>query len=145
MAVTPTYSLNKKLMAYDKTKIYEQAIKAIKENNLFFVEDIVAWLPISKPTLYDYFPVDSNEFNTIKSLLEENKTKTKSAIRAKLFKSAKATELLALYRLICTKEEHQLLNQSYIDHTSKGEQIQNQMTISMPDELKALINATPKV
>ena len=132
-------------MAYDKTKIYEQAIKAIKENNLFFVEDIVAWLPISKPTLYDYFPVDSNEFNTIKSLLEENKTKTKSAIRAKLFKSAKATELLALYRLICTKEEHQLLNQSYIDHTSKGEQIQNQMTISMPDELKALINATPKV
>lgn len=132
-------------MAYDKSKIYEQAIKAIKDNNLFFVEDIIAWLPISKPTLYDYFPVDSNEFNTIKSLLEENKTKTKSAIRAKLFKSAKATELLALYRLICTKEEHQLLNQSYIDHTSNGEKIQNQMTISMPDELKALINATPKV
>ena len=110
-------------MAYDKTKIYEQAIKAIKDNNLFFVEDIIAWLPCSKPTFYELFPVDSNEFNTIKSLLEENKTKTKSAIRAKLFKSAKATELLALYRLICTKEEHQLLNQSYIDHTSKGEKI----------------------
>lgn len=110
-------------MAYDKTKIYNQALKAIKENNLFFIEDVVAWLPISKPTLYDYFPIDSNELNTIKSQLEENKTKTKSAIRAKLFKSQKAAELLALYRLICTPEEHQLLNQSYIDHTTKGEKI----------------------
>lgn len=110
-------------MAYDKNKIYNQALKAIKENNLFFIEDVVAWLPISKPTLYDYFPIDSNELNTIKALLEENKTKTKSAIRAKLFKSQKAAELLALYRLICTPEEHQLLNQSYIDHTTKGEKI----------------------
>lgn len=105
-------------MAYDKTKIYEQAQKAIKDNNLFFVEDIVAWLPITKATLYDYFPVDSDELNTLKSLLDENKTKTKSAIRAKLFRSQKAAELLALYRLICTKEEHQLLNQQYIDHKS---------------------------
>jgi hypothetical protein len=110
-------------MAYNKNKIHEQALKAIKENNLFFIEDVVAWLPISKPTLYDYFPIDSNELNTIKALLEENKTKTKSAIRAKLFKSQKAAELLALYRLICTPEEHQLLNQSYIDHTTKGEKI----------------------
>lgn len=111
-------------MAYNKAKIYEQAQKAIKDNNLFFVEDIVAWLPITKATLYDYFPVDSDELNTLKGLLEENKTKTKSSIRAKLFKSQKAAELLALYRLICTKEEHQLLNQQYIDHTSNGEKLQ---------------------
>lgn len=110
-------------MAYNKTKIYEQAQKAIKDNNLFFIEDIVAWLPITKATLYDYFPVDSDELNTLKNLLDENKTKTKSAIRAKLFRSEKAAELLALYRLICTKEEHQLLNQQYVDHTSKGEKI----------------------
>lgn len=104
-------------MAYNKAKIYEQAQKAIKDNNLFFIEDIVAWLPITKATLYDYFPVDSDEMNTLKSLLDENKTKTKSAIRAKLFRSQKAAELLALYRLICSKEEHQLLNQQYIEHS----------------------------
>jgi hypothetical protein len=104
-------------MAYNRDKIFEQAQKAIKDNNLFFVEDIVAWLPITKATLYDYFPVDSDELNTLKGLLEENKTKTKSSIRAKLFKSQKAAELLALYRLICTKEEHQLLNQQYIEHS----------------------------
>lgn len=107
-------------MAYNKKKLYEQAQEAIKKNNLFWIEDIVAWLPCDKTTFYRYFKKESNEYNTLKGMLETNKTKTKSAIRAKLFKGNKATELLALYRLIATPEEHKKLNQSYIDHTSKG-------------------------
>lgn len=110
-------------MAHNKEQIYEQAQAAIKKNNLFFIEDIIAFIPCSKFYFYDAFPIDSNEYNNLKSLLEENKVKTKSAIRSKLFKSNKAAELLALYRLICTKEEHQLLNQQYIDHTSGGEKM----------------------
>jgi hypothetical protein len=111
-------------MAYDKAKLYEQAKEAIEKNNLFFIEDIVAFIPCSKQTFYDYFPVDSDEMDTLKEMLEQNKIKTKSGIRAKLWKSEKAAELLALYRLIATPEEHQKLNQSYIDHTSKGEKIE---------------------
>jgi len=110
-------------MAYSKTKIFSQATKAIKENNLFFIEDVVAFIPVTKTWLYEKYPLGSNEMDTIKELLNENKVRTKSSIRAKLFKSEKAAELLALYRLICTPEEHQLLNQQYIDHTSKGEKI----------------------
>ena len=60
-------------MAYDKKKIYNQAIEAINKNNLFFIEDVVAFLQISKSTFYDYFPIDSNELNDIKELLEQNK------------------------------------------------------------------------
>lgn len=110
-------------MAYDTNKLYKQAQDAITKHNLFFVEDIVAFIPCSKPTFYEHFPVDSNELNNLKALLEENKIRTKSSIRAKLFKSNKAAELLALYRLIATPEEHQKLNQSYIDHTSKGDKL----------------------
>jgi capsule polysaccharide export protein KpsC/LpsZ len=110
-------------MAYDRKKIFKQAEEAIKKNNLFFIEDIVAFIPCSKKTFYEFFPVESNELHSLKDLLEENKVKTKSSIRAKLWKSNKAAELLALYRLIATPEEHQKLNQSYIDHTSKGEKI----------------------
>ena len=106
-------------MAYDREKIYEQAEEAIKKNNLFFVEDIVAFLPCSKPTFYDFFPKNSNELNTLKDLLEDNKIKTKSSIRAKLWKSNRASELLALYRLIATPEEHQKLNQSYVEQTTR--------------------------
>jgi len=110
-------------MAYNKKKLYKQAEEAIKKNNLFFIEDIVAFLPCNKDTFYRYFPTDSDEYDTLKDLLEDNKVRTKSSIRAKLWKSSKASELLALYRLIATPEEHQKLNQSYIDHTSKGDKL----------------------
>ena len=106
-------------MAYDKKKIYEQAVEAIKKNNLFFIEDIVAFVPCSRPKLYDFFPVDSDKLTHLKGLLEQNKIKTKSAIRSKLFKSEKAGELLALYRLICTPEERKMLNQQYLEQTGK--------------------------
>ena len=112
-------------MAYDKGKIFEQAKEAIKNNNLFFIEDIVAFLPISKKTYYEYFPLESDESNELKEMLELNKIKTKSAIRAKLYKGEKAAELLALYRLICTNEERQMLNQNYIDITSKGGELKS--------------------
>ena len=110
-------------MAFDRDKLYQQAKTAITENNLFFIEDIVAFIPCSKPTFYEHFPIDSNELNNLKDLLEQNKIRTKSAIRAKLYKSPKAAELLALYRLICTPEERLMLNQSYIDITTKGKEI----------------------
>ena len=106
-------------MAFDRDKLYQQAQTAITENNLFFIEDVVAFIPCSKPTLYEHFPIDSNELNNLKDLLEKNKIRTKSAIRAKLYKSPKASELLALYRLICTPEERKMLNQNYIELTGK--------------------------
>jgi len=106
-------------MAFDRDKLYQQAQTAITENNLFFIEDVVAFIPCSKPTFYEHFPIDSNELNNLKGLLEKNKIRTKSAIRAKLYKSPKASELLALYRLICTPEERKMLNQNYIELTGK--------------------------
>jgi len=121
-------------MAHDKNKIYHQAQEQIKNNNLFFIEDIVAFLPCDKTTFYRFFPVDCNEYNHIKSLLDENKVKTKSAIRSKLFKSQKAAELLALYRLICTPEEHQLLNQQYIEHKIKTKEIKGITFVDPEDD-----------
>lgn len=109
---------------YNKNKIFEQAKTEIVKNNLFFIEDIVAFLPCDKTTFYRFFPVDCNEYNILRELLETNKIRVKSSIRAKLYKSEKAAELLALYRLIATPEEHRLLNQQYIEskntHEIKG-------------------------
>lgn len=132
-------------MAYDQNKIYQQAIEEIKKNNLFFIEDIVAFIPCSKQTFYDFFPVNSDELDTLKELLEQNKVKTKSGIRAKLWKSEKAAELLALYRLIATPEEHQKLNQSYVDHTTKGATINASPTIiAAPDVAETILELMAK-
>ena len=60
-------------MAFDRDKLYQQAQTAITENNLFFIEDVVAFIPCSKPTFYEHFPIDSNELNNLKDLLEKKR------------------------------------------------------------------------
>lgn len=110
-------------MAYDKTAIFHKAIEQIKGNTLYFIEDVVAFLPIGKTTFYDFFPPDSNEMNDIKELLDNNKISTKVKLRKKLSEGDKAAEILALYKLIATEEERKALSMQHIDHTTKGEMI----------------------
>jgi len=110
-------------MAYDKEKILEQAKKVIKDNSLYFIEDVVAFLPIRKSTFYSYFPIDSNEMDDIKELLDDNKISTKVKLRKKLEEGDKAAEILALYKLIATEDERKALSMQHLDHTTKGEQI----------------------
>lgn len=105
-------------MAYNREAIYNQALKVVKDNNLVFIEDIVAYLPISKPTFYEFFPVDSDEFNAIKSEIENNKIRTKQSMRSKWYKSSNATLQISLMKLICTDEERKKLSQHYVDHSS---------------------------
>ncbi len=100
---------------YNKKDLFEQAKKAIKDNNLFFFSDVIAFLPCHADTFYQYFRPDEDEHTELREMLENNKIRTKSAIRSKLFKSDKAGELLALYRLICTPDERRMLNQQYIE------------------------------
>jgi len=103
-------------MAYNKEEIFEQAKKAIIEHSLYFIEDVVAYLPIVKKTYYEYFPLESNESNELKSLLEVNKIKMKVQLRQKLSRGDKAAEILALYKLICTDEERKALQMVYTDN-----------------------------
>jgi len=110
-------------MAYDKTKIYEQAKQAIKDNKLFFIEDIVAFLPIAKKTFYEYFPIDSNESNELKEMLEQNKIELKVSLRSKWYKSNAPALQMALMKLICSPEEHKKLSMNYTDVTTDGEKI----------------------
>lgn len=109
-------------MAYDKVKILEKTFKVIEKHKLFFIEDVVAYLPCTKTTFYEFFPIDSDEMNTIKGMIEENKVKIKVTIRSKLLKG-KGSELIALYKLVGTDEERIRLSTQNVDHTSKGNEI----------------------
>lgn len=100
-------------MAYDRKKIFEQAKEMIVKHKLFFVEDIVAFLPISKPTFYDFFPIDSNEINDLKELLEQNRTELKVSMRSKWYKSNAPALQMALMKLICTPEELKKLSMNH--------------------------------
>tara|TARA_R110000782_G_scaffold72273_5_gene144794 strand:- start:81 stop:455 length:375 start_codon:yes stop_codon:yes gene_type:complete len=110
-------------MAYKTKDLLNKAIKAIEENNLFFIEDIVAFLPCDKTTFYKHFPIDSNENNDLKELLEVNRVNQKVKLRKKWGDTENATLSLALYKLTGTSEERKRLSQTHHDLTSDGNKI----------------------
>jgi hypothetical protein len=101
-------------MAYNRDEIYQQAQAAIRDHNLFFIEDVVAFLPICRATFYNLFAEDLDKLDTLKKMLEANKIRTKASIRNKLYKG-KGGDLIALYKMICTEDERRALSMSYID------------------------------
>ena len=100
-------------MAYDKQKIFEQAKEMIVKHKLFFIEDIVAFLPIAKKTFYEYFPIESNESNELKGLLETNRIELKVSMRSKWYKSNAPALQMALMKLIATPEELRKLSMTH--------------------------------
>ena len=106
-------------MAYDRKKIFEQAKEVIVKHKLFFIEDIVAFLPISKKTFYEYFPIDSNECNELKGLMETQRTELKVKMRSKWYQSNAPALQKALMKLIASPEELKRLSMTYTDNETK--------------------------
>ncbi len=123
-------------MAFNKDQLYKDCLREAEKNKLFWIEDVCAFVGVSKPTFYDYFPVDSNELNAIKNTLTKNKIQIKAGIRNKLYKG-KGSELIALYKILATEDELRALNGQYVDHTSKGEKI-NITPIQFNDNAKKI-------
>lgn len=97
-------------MKYDKKKILKQSLDAIHKYKLIFIEEVVAYIPIHKQTFYEYFPIGSNEMDTIKEAISKNKIDMKAGLRHKWYKNDNATTQIALYKLIANKEEKDALN-----------------------------------
>jgi len=133
-------------MAYtdkQKTKIFNDAVKAIKENNLFFIEDVSAFLPIFRQTIYKWWPKGSDKYDTLKDSLDTNKTTEQAELR-KLFKEGQSVEKLALYKLICTDAERKSLSMNHVDVTTDGDKLpQPQIIVTSQkakDNLEKLMN-----
>lgn len=100
-------------MAYDRKKIFEQAKEQIVSKRLIFVEEVVAFIGIAKPTFYDFFPIDSNEMNELKGLIETNKISLKTSMRKKWYDSDNATLQMGLMKLIASPEELRKLSMNH--------------------------------
>ena len=107
-------------MAYDKTKIFEQAKEMIVKHKLFFIEDIVAFLPCDKTTFYRFFETESNEYNELKGLLETNRIELKVSMRSKWYKSNAPALQMALMKLIASPEELKRLSMQYVESDNKN-------------------------
>jgi hypothetical protein len=100
-------------MAYNRNKIFEQAKEVIVKHKLFFVDDIVAFLPIHKATFYEFFPPESEQSDELKGLLETNRTTLKVSMRSKWYTSNAPALQMALMKLIASPEELRKLSMNH--------------------------------
>lgn len=107
-------------MAYDRVKIFEQAKEMIVKHKLFFVDDIVAFLPCSKSSFYEFYPDGSDELDELKELLNQNRTTLKVSMRSKWYTSNSPALQMALMKLIATPEELKKLSMQYIESENRN-------------------------
>lgn len=124
-------------MAYDKEKIYNEAkeaaqdinneintiheaaiLKIIKEKKLMRFDHIFAhFTGCSRATAYNH---KLDKLDSIKESLESNRAKGTDYLLQKWIAGDNSVLQIAAMRLICTPEEHRLLNQNYTELTGKG-------------------------
>ena len=97
-------------MAYKKEEIYKRALDIIKNKEVLFINDVIAFLPCGRSAFYEFFPKKSDESDTLKRELEQKKVKQKIMLR-KFFgcKLASASERIFLYKLLANDEERQAI------------------------------------
>ena len=110
-------------MAYDKEKLYTDVLNAIDIHRLKNFDHIEGFVAPCTKTLYDIFPMESDELHAIKRALEKNKINTKVKLVNNWEESENPTLQIAAFKLVATQEERKALSQNYTDVTSKDEKI----------------------
>lgn len=111
----------------DEKKVEKEILSIIESENLFDIDTIFAYYKgIGKTTFYNH---KMNEWDTIKSALENNRQTTKQDLKKKWFESENPTVQIALFKLIATPEERKSLSQNYTDITTDGKEVNIQPTI----------------
>jgi hypothetical protein len=117
-------------MGYDKQKIFEQAKQNAIDKNLFFIDDIIAYSPVSSSTFYEFYPGGSDELEILKGILENNRIDLKVHLR-KNWKDNPAPALqMALMKLIATDDERKKLSMNHTDITSADKPMQFVLNIT---------------
>lgn len=92
---------------YDYKEMLELSKDAITKYMLTMTEDIVAFLPCSLRTFYNY---KLHELQELKELVNSNKIKMKQGLKKKWYDAGSAAERIALYKLLGTQDERDALN-----------------------------------
>jgi len=121
----------------NKAKQYEEEIlEVIEKHKICRVEHIFGLYGGLRKT--QFYNLKLNESNAIKEAIEKNRIKATTYLLNKWIVSDNPTLQIAAMRLVCSKEEHMLLNQQYIDHTTKGESVKPTIIVASEQGKKAL-------
>lgn len=118
-------------MAHNKEKVFEKAKEISKSMKLFWIEDICSLIPISKPKFYEFFPINSNEMNELKEILDKNRMELKVSLRKKWHESTAPALQMALMKLLSNQEELRRLSMTHQVNEDYEKPIFNQLDLDV--------------
>ncbi len=104
-------------MAYDPKELEQKALKAIKTHKLMFIEHLVAYLPCSKSTFYDF---KLHDLDTIKKAIEQMRISRKTKMLSNWIDSETPSLQIAAMKMISEEHEAHRLNGSRQEIKHKG-------------------------
>ena len=123
-------------MAKTKDQHEKDIVEVIKANKICRISHLFGFYTDIKSS--QFYNLKLEKSDKIKEAIHQNRAKGTGYMLNKWISSDNATLQIAAYRLICTPEEHQLLNQQYIEM----KQIQDKdMT---PEETRNFVISTLK-
>jgi hypothetical protein len=105
-------------MAYNPKDLEKKALEAIEKNKLFFIDDVIAYLPCSRATFYN---LELEKLDTIKDALTKVKTEIKVSMRSKWYKSENPTLQMGLMKLIASPDELKQLSMTHVESNNTHE------------------------
>ena len=126
------------VMDLEKQKKYETHLIEFIKKHKFMKWSHIIWksAPFSKRTAYNF---DLHNLQTIKEAMEDNCGEAMQYLLQKWIQSDNATLQIAAMRIVSDSETHQKLNQSYIDHTTKGKELTTpKVYVSDPETKKEI-------
>ena len=126
--------MTKRTEKYNTADLEKQSIEAITKNKLFFIEDIIPYLPCSRSLFYER---NLDKMDSIKEALIKNKVELKVSMRAKWYKSNAPALQLALMKLISSDDERKALSTSYME--SKQEHLMPDLSSLSTEQIIDLI------
>lgn len=98
-------------MAYNTKELEKQALKAIEEHNLVFINELPAYIPISRPAIYQK---GLDKLDTIRKAIDKNKIHLKKHLRDKWYNRDHPTTDVVLYKLVSDDYEFGRITQQQV-------------------------------
>jgi len=108
---------------FTKENIYPLALQYSLDTDNAFIADITALLPCSHATFYLLFPNGSDELETLKKNIENNKIAIKKHLRKRWKDSDNPTLQISLYKLLADENELARLSNTKFEDDSGRNQI----------------------
>lgn len=101
---------------YTQENLEKLSIEVIQRYKLFFIDDIIAYLPCSRATFYNH---GLDKLDTIKDALTQVRTEIKVSMRSKWYKSDNPTLQMGLMKLIASPDELKQLSMNHVESVNK--------------------------